>query len=276
METEKTNQEYYFRLNLYHRILHFMVIVSFIGLVITGIPLKYSYTSWAIFLSRFLGGFQTAGFLHRVFAIVTFIYFGMHIGFVAYLYFKKKKKDIFWGPDSMIPQPKDFIELYKHFRWFIGKGEKPQFDRWTYWEKFDYWAVFWGVAIIGFSGLLMWLPTFFSLVFPGWIFNIAQIIHSDEALLAAGFIFSIHFFNTHLRPEKFPLDPVIFTGRISKEVLINERPLEYNRLLNSERLETLKTDPPPLWMQNLAKIIGFSAVSIGLILIFLIIITEIA
>ena len=31
---------------------------------------------------------------------------------------------------------------------------------------------------------------------PGWVINIALIIHSDEALLAAGFIFTFHFFNS--------------------------------------------------------------------------------
>ena len=47
---------------------------------------------------------------------------------------------------------------------------------------------------------------------PGWFLNVATIIHSDEALLADGFIFTVHFFNTHLRPEKFPMDIVDLHG----------------------------------------------------------------
>ena len=95
-------------------------------------------------------------------------------------------------------------------KWFVGKGPRPNYGRWTYWEKFDYLAVFWGVAIIGFSGLVLWFPVFFTKFFPGWVINVSQIIHSDEALLAVGFIFTVHFFNTHFRPEAFPMDTVIF------------------------------------------------------------------
>ena len=130
---------------------------------------------------------------------------------------------LLWGPDSMVPQLQDGIDIYRNFLWFIGRGPRPQFDRWTYWEKFDYWAVFWGMLIIGGSGLLLWFPVFFSKLLPGWMFNIAALVHGEEALLAVGFIFTFHFFNGHLRPEKFPMDTVVFTGRISEHELKDER-----------------------------------------------------
>ena len=117
-----------------------------------------------------------------------------------------------------------------HFRWFVGLGPRPVFDRFTYWEKFDYWAVFWGMAIIGGSGLMLWFPVLFSRILPGWVFNIALLVHGEEALLAVGFIFTIHFFNGHLRPEKFPMDMVIFTGRVEEHEFQAERPAEYARL----------------------------------------------
>ena len=116
-------------------------------------------------------------------------------------------------------------------KYFFYLGPRPKFDRFTYWEKFDYLAVFWGVAIIGFSGLILWFPTAFTMVLPGWALNAAYIVHSDEALLATGFIFLFHFFHTHLRPEAFPMDPVIFTGRMPLERFKDERPLEYERLV---------------------------------------------
>ncbi len=264
---------YYWRLNLYHRYLHGMVIVSFLGLVATGMPLKFSHTRWAVWLSHFLGGFETAGFFHRVFALMTFLYFGLHLGYVAYLLLVRKETGLFWGPNSMVPQPKDFIEIYQHFRWFLGLGPRPRFDRWTYWEKFDYWAVFWGIAIIGSSGLFLWFPTFFARFFPGWVFNIALIVHSDEALLAAAFIFTVHFFNTHLRPESFPFDPVIFTGRVREEELIKKHPVEYERMVLEGTLERFRAEPPPLWLRNFSWIVGFSALGIGLVLLFLIVLT---
>ncbi|MEK6630080.1 MAG: hypothetical protein AABY89_05020, partial [Acidobacteriota bacterium] len=142
-----------------------------------------------------------------------------------------KDLGILWGPTSMVPQPRDVFELIAHLRWFVGLGPRPRFDHFTYWEKFDYWAVFWGMAIIGASGLVLWFPERFAHVLPGWVFNIAMLVHGEEALLAVGFIFTIHFFNGHLRPEKFPMDTVIFTGRVTAREMREERQDEYARLL---------------------------------------------
>jgi cytochrome b subunit of formate dehydrogenase len=266
---------YYFRLNLYHRILHGMVIVSFLGLAITGLPLKFAQTAWASWLSHLVGGPFTAGYLHRFFAVITFTYFGLHIG---YLVRKAMRNEpgMFWGPDSMVPQPRDLVQLYQHVRYFLGLGPRPTFDRWAYWEKFDYWAVFWGIAVIGGSGLLLWFPTFFSRFLPGWVFNIAIIIHGDEALLAVGFIFTIHFFNVHMRPEKFPMDPVIFTGRVEEEEFKHDHPAEYERLQRESRLAEIAADPPPLWMRNFSRVVGFTALGIGIVLIWLIIATALS
>jgi hypothetical protein len=125
-----------------------------------------------------------------------------------------------------------------HNKWFFGKGPKPSFDRWTYWEKFDYFAVFWGVFIIGFRVDHV-VPGILHPFLPGWTINMAHIIHSDEALLAAGFIFSIHFFNTHFRIEKFPMDTVIFSGRISKTEMLHERRRWYDRLVASKAAWTI-------------------------------------
>lgn len=272
LERKKKEAEiYYLRLNLLHRLMHFLVILSFMGLVLTGMPLKFSYSPLVQKIAPYLGGFQTAGFLHRVCALFTFFYFGFHLGYVAYLRLREKQKRLFWGPNSMVPELEDFRTLWRHFRWFLGMGPRPQFGRFTYWEKFDYWAVFWGVSMIGTSGLFLWFPTFFAKYFPGWIFNVAIIVHSDEALLAAGFIFSIHFFNTHLRPTKFPLDHVIITGRISEEDLIYEHPLEYQQMQKEGTLAGKRTDPPPLWMMNLSRIVGFSALALGIAIITVII-----
>ena len=265
-----TGGPYYFRLNLYHRILHGMVITSFLGLATTGLPLKYADTPWGRWLSLTLGGPFTTGYLHRFFAIITFTYFTLHLAYVARLVILRRP-GLFWGADSMVPQPRDLVQLSQHVRYFLGLGPRPRFDRWTYWEKFDYWAVFWGIAIIGASGLLLWFPTFFANFLPGRAFNLAIIVHSDEALLAVGFIFTFHFFNANLRPEKFPMDPVIFTGRIDQEEFMREHPAEYERLKRRGRLESLRADPPPRWLRNFSRAVGFSALSIGLVLVWFIV-----
>ncbi len=263
------------RFNAYHRILHIAMAVSFIGLVASGMPLKYAQAPWAAWLMKLLGGYQAAGLVHRICAVITFGYFAAHIGYVLYdIAVVRKFRFNPFGPESMVPWIKDLEDIYNNFRWFFGLGPRPRLDRYTYWEKFDYWAVFWGVGMIGVSGLFLWFPEFFGRFFPGWAFNIATVIHSDEALLAAGFIFTIHYFNTHLRPEKFPMDPVIFTGRLSERELQRERPLEYERLAAESRLEQYKVAPQADWLTNVGILFGFATVLIGFLLLILIILGQ--
>ncbi len=155
-------------------------------------------------------------------------------------------------------------------------GDKPEYGRWTYWEKFDYFAVFWGVAIIGSTGLILWFPELFTMVFPGWVINVATIIHSDEALLAIGFIFTIHFFNTHFRPEKFPMDTVIFTGKVPLDVFKEERPREYRQLVKENKLEGLYVPPPSIRYLFWVKLFEFSALITAFTLVGLMIYSFIA
>jgi cytochrome b subunit of formate dehydrogenase len=254
------------------RTLHILVIVSFLGLVMTGLPLKYSYTDWAHVLIRLLGGLTAAGILHRMCAIITFGYFFTHVGYlVAKLITSPERTKYLWGPDSMVPQPKDVLDVFGMFKWFFGLGPRPKFDRYSYMEKFDYWAVFWGVAIIGTSGLFLWFPEFFARFLPGWVFNIARIIHSDEALLATAFIFTIHFFNVHLRPGKFPIDTVIFTGRATTDYMKEEHPLEYDRVRATGTFDERVVEPASRAAYLWSVTIGFIALSIGIILIALVV-----
>ena len=179
---------------------------------------------------------------------------------------------VLFGPDSMVPTWQDWKDFVAHNKWFFGKGPKPTFDRWTYWEKFDYFAVFWGVAIIGSSGLILWFPAFFTRFLPGWTINIAHIIHSDEALLAAGFIFSIHFFNTHFRIEKFPMDTVIFSGRISKTEMQHDRRRWYDRLVKQPGgLEKHRVKDDWEGWKSIARSFGYFFFSLGVLLLLLII-----
>jgi hypothetical protein len=166
----------------------------------------------------------------------------------------------------MTPQPKDVSDFFGNIKYFLYMGERPPGDRWTYFEKFDYLAVFWGVVIIGLSGLFLWLPGFFTSFLPGWTLNAAQVIHSDEALLATGFIFVFHFFHTHLRPESFPMDLVVFTGKMSLERFMSERPLEYQRLVDNDELEDYLVDGPNPRQRRDAYLLGSVFLVIGIML----------
>jgi cytochrome b subunit of formate dehydrogenase len=282
----QTDDEWFTRFVPFERFLHFLVVSSFLLLTITGMPLKFYYTDWAKTIFSVFGGAQTARTLHRFGAIVTFLYFGLHVCSLIGKVWKGRKSvrdpetgkikvrriwSTVFGPDSMVPTWKDWTDFVAHNKWFFGKGDKPQFDRWTYWEKFDYFAVFWGVLIIGSSGLLMWFPGFFTRFMPGWVLNIALVIHSDEALLAAGFIFSIHFFNTHFRIEKFPMDTVIFSGRVSKTEMLHERKRWYDRLVASGKLDQHRIKDEWENWKSIARSFGYFFFGLGVLLLLLII-----
>jgi cytochrome b subunit of formate dehydrogenase len=265
MEQLESSERQFLRFSRLNRFLHVIMILCFLSLALTGMTLKFSYTGWAAFLSHLFGGFESAGYIHRVAAFFMLAIFIVH---VADLVRRKRKEFGTWrvlllGPDSMIFNKKDIQDLIGNFKWFFGKGPRPQYGRWTYWEKFDYFAVFWGIFVIGSTGLMLWFPEFFTLLFPGWLINVATIIHSDEALLAAGFIFTVHFFNTHLRPEKFPMDIVIFTGRMSIEDLREDKPAEYNALLKRGTLKDNLVEPYPVIVIRTIRIFGWTALMIG-------------
>jgi cytochrome b subunit of formate dehydrogenase len=263
----------YRRFSRFPRFKHALVITSFLLLAMTGLPLKYHHTPLAQWIAGNLLDLRTMAILHRVGAGITLLYFVLHLGYLTYAIVAKKKslKYMFWGSNSMVPQPRDAIDFVQHIGYFLGLAKRPLFGRWTYWEKFDYFAVFWGVAIIGVSGLTLWFPEFFTQIFPGWAINAAHIIHSEEALLATGFIFTIHFFNVHLRPETFPFDEVIFTGRMNEHQLKEERPLWYKELKESGELEKIEVKKMGLWVRVILYGIGFSALGIGLTLLGMII-----
>ena len=258
------------------RILHGFLMLSFLGLALSGLPLLFSHAPWAGLLAGSFGGPRAAAVLHRIFATILIGVFVVHVGRLLRRVLVDRDYSIFWGPSSMVPQPRDLAEMRGHVAWFLGRGPRPQFERYTYWEKFDYWAVFWGMAVIGGSGLMLWFPELFAYAVPGWVFNIALLVHGEEALLAVGFIFTIHFFNGHLRPEKFPMDMVIFTGRVSESELAHERPGEYERLRRTGELARLAVPAPDRSVWRLGRVIGTTAVTIGLLLVGLIIFAVLA
>jgi len=255
----------YLRFSRLNRVLHGVMIVSFMSLALTGMTLKFSYTGWAVTLSHLLGGFESAGYIHRVAAVFMVGIFVMHI---VDLWRRKQKEFGSWralllGPDTMLFNRRDLADLVGNIKWFLGRGPRPKYGRWTYWEKFDYFAVFWGIFVIGSTGLMLWFPEFFTRVVPGWFINVATIIHSDEALLAVGFIFTVHFFNTHLRPEKFPMDIVVFTGRMPLEEFMRDKPAEYEALVKSGKLDEYLVDPYPPIVIRTVRIFGWTALALG-------------
>jgi len=259
------------RFNRWWRAAHLTGALSIMTLTLTGITILYADSFWAPTLMRLLGGPETAGYIHRVGAIgfmgvffIHLVYFAIRIG--------KNWRDFDWfGPTSLVPSFDDLKDAIAMFRWFFGLAPRPQLERFSYWEKFDYWAPFWGMTIIGLSGLVMWFPGMVSGWLPGWVFNVAQIVHGEEAFLAAVFLFTVHFFNNHFRPDKFPQDTTMFTGRVPLELYIHEHRREYERLKASGELDKYLVDAPTEPQAKSASLLGATLISFGLFLLTLVI-----
>ena len=266
----KYRGKYYQRFSPMWRVAHLVFALSLMVLTLTGMTFLYAGSSWAPVVVKALGGPQSAALIHRVCAVIFAAVFFAHLAWMAVHVARNWKTFKIFGPNSLMPRWQDLWDMIAMFKWFVGKGPRPKFDRWTYWEKFDYWAPFWGVTIIGVSGFMMWFPALTASFLPGWTFNVAMIAHGEEAFLAAVFLFTVHFFNNHFRPDKFPIDIVMFTGAVPLHEFRREHTLEYSRLVQSGELARFMVDAPSAPMTLGSKVLGFTLIAAGLGLLALV------
>ncbi len=239
-----TEQVHFRRFSIGWRIAHMVLALAVMTLVLTGTAVLFSGQAWAQTVMDLIGGPKVAAVIHRIAAAVLGVVFFGHVFVAMHNIYRAKKNFTWFGPTSTIPNWQDLRDVGAMFKWFLGMAPRPDFDRWAYWEKFDYWAPFWGMFIIGLSGFLLWFPMATATILPGWVFNVATIVHAEEAILSAVFLFTVHYFNVHFRPNKFPMDIVMVTGAIPLEEFKHEHRLEYDRLKESGELEKYLVKPP--------------------------------
>jgi cytochrome b subunit of formate dehydrogenase len=270
---------YIWRFNMLHRLMHLLAILTFYTLVLTGIPLRYSCAPFTAGLIRLWGGVEGAGLIHRIAAGIMLVYSVLFAVWLVLKFFQAEKKfELIRGYETMIPNLQDVKDFFRQWKWYFTGRDRPRFGRYGYLEKLDFFGEVWGFIIIGGSGIILWFPEFFGQWLPGWWFNVATVFHGYEALIAAGFIFIVHFFNVHLRPDKFPLDAVMFHGRATKAYMEEEHPaLVENLHLGpdvpiSERPRLDHPAPPPSALQTvIGAALGFLALGIGIICIGMIV-----
>lgn len=263
--TLKTDQYALPRSGSIQRSSYAALIIAVLGLMLTGLALKYSNQDWGRWLARGLGGFRSASVWHHFFAamaiVVVAVYLARACAAIVRLRQERNWKAIVIGPDSLVPNSRDLRDLLKMVSWFVGFGRKPGFERWTYWEKLDYWAFVLAAGLIGISGLMCWYPNLFCVVLPGSILNAARVVHSEFSIYLASFLFLIRFFHTHFRPEKFPMDLSALTGMVSEEHLRKYRPEYVARLEREGKLSQMRSAAPSrrsLWLNILGGILVFT------------------
>ena len=217
------------RFDIHQRAQHWFMLSGVIILGLTGWPLRGAGDAQAAEYSRafmkLFGGAEGAALWHRIGAVLIIISSVYHLFYLTFLAAKKRL------PFSMVPVPKDAIDMRDNILFMLGlKKERPKFDRYMYLEKFDYWAVFWGIVMMVGTGFVFWFPVFFAKYAPAWLITATQIIHGEEATLAITFLFVVHFYNVHLKPSIFPMNWAWINGRISVEMLKHEHPGEYEKI----------------------------------------------
>ncbi|MGA7950698.1 MAG: cytochrome b/b6 domain-containing protein [Thiobacillaceae bacterium] len=261
---------YFRRFSVFWRLIHLLFALSIITLVLTGTTLQFANTAWAHTVIRLIGGPEMEAIIHRTAGVTLLAAFLVQFAMVGFNIWRNRKTFTWFGPTSLVPSLQDLRDIAAMFRWFLGRAPRPSFDHWSYWQKFDYWAPFWGMAIIGGTGLLLFFPTITSIVLPGWVFNIATIAHGEEALLAAVFLFTVHYFNVHFRPDKFPMSTSIFTGSVPLEEFKHDHALAYERLLANGELEKYLVKPPSARMAKGARLLTAALIFASLTLLVLV------
>ena len=225
---EKRNEEgeTLLRFNRNFRFQHMVMFTSVIILIFSGMPLKFPNFVLSRFVIGFLGGIQNSTIVHRIGAGML-IYFMIH--HLLYTILTRDGRRDFM---LLLPKPGDAKDIVHNIRHFLGKvPDKPRFGRFSYIEKFDYWAVYWGCVIMIGSGLFLWFETDVMQFLPKYAVDMAHEMHSDEALLATLAIVIWHFYNVHFNPDRFPGTLLWWHGQLTEHEMKEEHPLELEEIL---------------------------------------------
>jgi len=243
------------------RLFHLALMLSFAIQAVTGVARIYISTEWGQSLASLFGGYNGALEIHKYVGLFMLALFIVHAVYLLWIIDWRRFPRSIYGPDSILPRLEDLDQVVQHSWWLIGKAAWPRLDRWSYWEKMDYFGVVWGMVIIGSTGLILFRPTISSLYMPGWGLNIALWIHRIEAFLAIGHVFIIHFFIGHLRRENFPMDLVMFEGSVDLEKTRHERPAWVARMEQQGKLnDALIQNKTSLPLRAMSYAFGFTIV----------------
>ncbi|MBM4387182.1 MAG: cytochrome b/b6 domain-containing protein [Deltaproteobacteria bacterium] len=222
------------------RVEHFFLMTVFIVLILTGFPQKYPFTEWARFIISGFGGINMVRWIHRTAGVLMALEAVYHISYLLVNVFFRKSQP------TMLPVKKDITDALDMMKYCLGaRRHPPEFDRYDYRQKFEYWGLFFGGLIMIFSGIILWYPIEVANMLPGELIPAAKVAHSNEALLALLVIIVWHIYGAHLNPDVFPIDKTIKTGKIDLKQALEEHPREVERLVKEGKVpeEFLKNNP---------------------------------
>jgi cytochrome b subunit of formate dehydrogenase len=241
---KKEEIKYFTRFGKNFRFQHITLLISTVMLILTGVPLKFPKNGASQFIIDLFGGAAGARSVHHFFAL-GLIFIGIY--HLIYSFWSSSGRKDFY---ELLPSLKDFSNLINQLKYYLGfRKEKVKYGRFSYVEKFDYWAVYWGLIMMIGTGAVMWLfqgkfepfilgeieLSFGPDIVTNSVYAIAREMHSDEALLATLVIVGWHFYNVHLNPHKFPMSKVWLTGKVTEKEMVEEHPLEYEEIIKKQQ-----------------------------------------
>jgi cytochrome b subunit of formate dehydrogenase len=240
--TKAEEREFFQRFGLQFRVQHILLFLSVITLIITGVPLwclgRPGY-GWSQAVVSVFGSIEVLRYIHRTGAAVLILVSLYHL---YYTMFTREGRREFI---ELLPRQKDVIDVTINSLYFLGLVKyRPSFGRYTYYEKFDYWAVYWGCVIMIGTGLVLWFPGVAARYVPWFTYALAAEVHADEAILAALALFIWHFYNVHFNPSRFPGTLLWWHGKISREEMMHDHVLEYyKKVLDQTKSKGQKAEP---------------------------------
>lgn len=215
---------------------HWIHVMIFAVLVCTGLSQRFYTLAVSQWFILHLGGIDSVRIIHRFAGVLFSFGVAAHVAFAAAGIIYKK-----WQP-SMVITKKDFTDVVHNIRYYLGLETVPvQSGRYSYKQKFEYWAILTGVLIMIGTGFILWFPVTITKFLPGEIIPAAKVLHTNEALVVFLIISIWHIYNAIFSPEVFPLDTSIFTGYLSRERMLLEHPLE----LAEQKEATRSNSPAP-------------------------------
>ncbi len=218
--------EYIQRFSVRQRIEHLTVMVLFLVLALTGFAQKFYEAPWAVWTITAIGGIYRVRWIHRAAGVLFTVFAIVHISIALFAVLTRRARP------SMIASRKDFQDAVTMLRYYLRISDKQaRFDRFDYRQKFEYWGLVLGGMLMIATGFMLLYPVIVTRFLPGEFIPVAQVAHSNEGLLAFLVVIIWHIFNAHLSPGVFPFDKSIFTGKVTREYMMKEHPIEYARMM---------------------------------------------
>ena len=211
----------YPRFRLMARIEHMVLLISFAILCLTGLPQKFPFSPISTGLIDLLGGIETVRYIHRWAAVVLVLGSIYHLLTSSYRLFVRRERM------RMLPDIKDAYDMRDTITYNLGlSDDPPRMRKFNFGEKFEYWAVVWGTAVMIVTGFILWNPINATRLIPGNLIPVALEAHGWEAVLAAASIVIWHLYNVLVKHR----NKSMFTGTLSHHIMEEEHALELERL----------------------------------------------